>query len=521
MENSDNSVHPEDETMRQNHEESPVMITANTSFDGYKLRNFYLTNGFQGFVWMIFHFSVVFFFTFQLQSVALVGIFLGIANAIAFCLDIPVGILQRYYSTKKLFIIAAISQLIAVGIFLGFIYNFSSLLDEARKFVIPDGFSSILGWFFSSGINLILIIIASICYGLAKEINDISTFGYILSHASPSEYGQILARNNITYGLGSLVGLVLSGIVLSFQPTLAVIILWGIIAGFLAFTYRFFDNSEETLVVDDVVSFTIAVSKLNKENIREYVSEKISAIDLAKILENTKYVFLKPRKKETRTFEWKELVLETKKTTWIILSILKHSPPYILIYWTISLVLIFGFWDTFATTFLISFLDQVWSGWSYILLACIAIPALGLQEFATKMSEKLGVKTVAFTGLGLSGISLILMGIFASSNPNALIILSCAMVNSMGYACAMSLGQKWFLDTYNKIFAEHQWLKEIDSNASAGPMKILQNFANVIGLVFGGFILGVLDYRGFFIVFGLMILGALYWSVKNADSIEI
>lgn len=52
-------------------------------------------------------------------------------------------------------------------------------------------------------------------------------------------------------------------------------------------------------------------------------------------------------------------------------------------------------------------------------------------------------------------------------------------------------------------------------------MKILQNFANVIGLVFGGFILGVLDYRGFFIVFGLMILGALYWSVKNADSIEI
>ena len=58
------------------------------------------------------------------------------------------------------------------------------------------------------------------------------------------------------------------------------------------------------------------------------------------------------------------------------------------------------------------------------------------------MSEKLGVKTVAFTGLGLSGVSLILMGIFASSDPNALIILSCAMVNSMGYACAMSLGQK-------------------------------------------------------------------------------
>ena len=47
-----------------------------------------------------------------------------------------------------------------------------------------------------------------------------------------------------------------------------------------------------------------------------------------------------------------------------------------ILYWTMSLVLIFGFWDTFASTFLISFLDDVKHGWSYILLACIAIPAL-------------------------------------------------------------------------------------------------------------------------------------------------
>ena len=98
-----------------------VKISVNTSLDGYRLRNFYLTNGLQGFTWMLFHFSVVFFFTFQLQSVLLVGIFLAIANAIAFLLDIPIGILQRYYSTKKLFLLGAVSQLIAVGIFFNFI----------------------------------------------------------------------------------------------------------------------------------------------------------------------------------------------------------------------------------------------------------------------------------------------------------------------------------------------------------------------------------------------------------------
>ena len=73
------------------------------------------------------------------------------------------------------------------------------------------------------------MIVASICYGLTKEINDVSTYGYILSHANPSEYGTILARNNITFGIGSLIGLVLSGVILSANPAVAVVVLGLII----------------------------------------------------------------------------------------------------------------------------------------------------------------------------------------------------------------------------------------------------------------------------------------------------
>jgi hypothetical protein len=47
----------------------------------------------------------------------------------------------------------------------------------------------------------------------------------------------------------------------------------------------------------------------------------------------------------------------------------------------------------------------------------------------------------------------------------------------------MSLGQREFLESYNHIYAEKMGLTEIDANASAGPMKILQNLANVIGLI--------------------------------------
>jgi hypothetical protein len=187
----------------------------------------------------------------------------------------------------------------------------------------------------------VLVIIASFCYGLAKEMNDISTYGYILSHASPSEYGKILARNNITYGFGSLAGLVLSGLILSVNPTFAVLALGIIIVGFLAFTSRFFDNADVSIGTQDIVSFTVAVKRMNKENVGEYLTEKIQAVDLPKIIENTKYIFLKPRKKEEQKMSWTELAIETKKTAKTIYQIMTSLPLHLILYWTMSLVLIF------------------------------------------------------------------------------------------------------------------------------------------------------------------------------------
>ncbi len=210
-------------------ESNPIVISAQTGLDGYRLRNFYITNSLQGFVWMIFHFSVVFFFGFLLDNIALVGIFLGFANLVAFGIDIPLGIVQRYVPTRRMFIIAAISQLIATGIFFGFIFQIFGILEYVAGAVTPESLQSSTDWFFGSALNMIGVIIASICYGITKEINDVSTYGYILSHANPSEYATILARNNITFGIGSLTGLVLSGIILSFSPQFSVVILGVII----------------------------------------------------------------------------------------------------------------------------------------------------------------------------------------------------------------------------------------------------------------------------------------------------
>ena len=62
------------------------------------------------------------------------------------------------------------------------------------------------------------------------------------------------------------------------------------------------------------------------------------------------------------------------------------------------------------------------------------------------------------------------------------------------------------MDLYNTQYAAKNNLSEIDANASASPMKIIQNVANVLGLTAGGLLLGIAGYTGFFVLFGAGLL---------------
>lgn len=377
--------------------DNTVVITAETGFNEHRLKNFYFTNVFQGFTWMLFHFAVVFFFTQLLNNLALVGIFLGFANLAAFVLDIPLGILQRYISTKKFFFIGSVSQLVAIGIFLVMIFNAFHIVQTMSEGVINlfseqrNVITSAISTAFSANIlNWIGLFIAAMCYGLTKEINEVSTFGYILSNASPKEYGIILSRSNITFGIGSLLGLVLSGFLLNQLPSvLTLMILGGLIVGFMTFTIRFFDNSIESLSMSDIKEFTVSIKKLGEGNVKEKLSQKINAIDLQKVISSTKYLFLKPKQQNTgKKIPWKEVFTATKKEFVIIWGIISHTPTHYVLVWGLILVLIFGFWDTFASSFLVDYLDDIKHGWGYILLAAIGIPGIVLQEFAIKLGQK-------------------------------------------------------------------------------------------------------------------------------------
>ena len=137
------------------------------------------------------------------------------------------------------------------------------------------------------------------------------------------------------------------------------------------------------------------------------------------------------------------------------------------------------------------------------------------------LGQKIGNKIVGIIGLALSGGSLIVMGIMAiGAPPGAAAIVIVALINSIGYACGMAIGQNAFLDMYNKIYAEHEKLTEIDANASAGPMKVVQNLANVIGLTLGGILL-IGGFSVFFFIFALIIVASLIWTILKKNHIEI
>ena len=500
-------------------EKNQVFVSVDEGLTGLKRVNLHITVGLLSFITMLFHFTSVYFFTLQLQSIALVGVFLGLGNLFAFLFDVPIGILQYYFKPKTLYLFWVISQLIAILIFWNFIFSITDFISEniAENAGVLEW---IVSFFLQDGLNAFFMIIAAVCYGFTKEVNDITTISYVLSNANPNQYKTIIARNNLCYGIGSFMGLIIAGFILTFSPKLIIIqILFIIMIVFFIMRY-FFDNGEKTINIHDVKNFQLYFHKSVYEKAKQNVIEVVSNLDIKKALEGKKYIFLNPIKISDDMISLDELLLKTRDNFIEIWLTLKYASwKYTIVFWSFSMVLTFGFWDTFASTFLIDFLNQVRPGWSFVLLGIIAIPAFGLQTFFWKLADRVGVYKIACIGLALSAISLMTISFF-TSNPNMYIVLWLALINSVWYSICMSLSVATFLESYNATHADRKGLKQIDANASAAPMKILQNLANVVGLFLWWLILSLSGFAWFFFTFGLFIWGFLVWSLINGKSIQ-
>lgn len=496
-------------------QENRVIVSLEEWLSGNKKLNLHITVGLLSFMMMVFHFTSVYFFTLQLGSLAMVGIFLWLGNLFAFFFDIPIGILQYYFRSKTLYAFWVTAQIIAMCIFANFIFSITGYVAEGIV-----NHAGVIEWlvsfFLFDGLNILLMVIAAMCYGFAKEVNDITTISYVLNNAHPSQYKSIFATNNIFLGAWSFCWLFLSWFILTFAPKLIIVSIILMILLVFSVMYLFFDNSNKVINTENITNFHLDFRKLNLKSAGENVSRVVNRIDIKKALENTKYVVFKPvrvEKENKQKLPLGEMVTKTKASFKDIYETLGFSmESHMVVYWSFIMLLTFGFWDTFASTFLIDFLNQVKPGWSFVLLGIIAIPAFWLQDMFWKLADKIGVFKIAGIWLVLSGTSLVTMAFFAGE-PSLTFVMPLALMNSVGYAICMSLSVATFLESYNIAYADRKGLKQIDANASAAPMKILQNMANVVGLFLGWMILWFAGFSGFFFVFGLFILGFFTWSI--------
>lgn len=84
-------------------------------------------------------------------------------------------------------------MLVVSVIFLYFIFFSGSDMSISGSLLSTD----LLKQFFSSGINILLLFISVILYGIIKELSDVTSLSYIMNNADPSEYSELLSKNNI------------------------------------------------------------------------------------------------------------------------------------------------------------------------------------------------------------------------------------------------------------------------------------------------------------------------------------
>ena len=444
-----------------------------------KLRNLLIVWAFTGFVTIIFHFTVVFFFWLILDSIFLVGLFLAVWNVVSLIFDIPIWVLQKYIKPKTSMVIWAIIMLIACLIFFKFIY-----LEWLTWALLPEGKVFNYLWkFLDSFTNIFLLALAAGLYWIQSEIFGVTSYSYILDNTWPSEYAKYLSRYNIFTWAWSMLWLVFSWLLLALNIKLAIIIFIVVIALFIVFLMKYFNNSTDTITLNNIKKLKIDSFKLDLWKKAQKISQTISTKNLMDLAKKTKIIFIKPTEPKNK-IDYKEVYDITVLNFQRFIKVIFKIPRNLMILWLFFILMQFSFWDTFVATFFVDYIKEIseidswnvilqetsWLISGYVWLWFIAIPWFLLQDPFITLSKKFWEFNVLMLWTFISGLSLVLFGVYSH---NFTMILILWIINSVGYAAVIWVWQWLFSERYNVLYAIKNNLKQIDSTVSAAPLKIL------------------------------------------------
>lgn len=495
-----------------------------------KMKNLFNTAIFIWFLWLLFHFTIIFFFWLVLKSVLLVWIFLWLWNFVALLVDIPIWALQKYIKPKTFLLISNTFMLLVILIFIKFIYF--EWLQEIFNWW--DGFIwetiNYLTLFLNSTLNIFLLIIAACMYWVIKESYDVTTLSYIFNNSTPSEYANYISKYSIHFWIWALVWLILSWVLLAFNIKIAIIVFLILITLFYIFIIKYFDNVDDTITLNDLKSIKLDISSSGLYKKKDELIKKINTKSLIELSKQTKIIILKPIEIR-KNIDFKDVFDTVINNTIRFKTIIFWLPRNLILLWILLVMMHYGFWDTFVSTFQVQFLEKIISvnkdtliisqtwwliSW-YVLLWLIVIPAFLLQDFFINLSKKYwSFKIIMFWTI----ISCISVFFFWLVDKIYFVILFW-LLNSIWYAASMPISQANFSEIYNTDYAKKYNLKEIDTTVSAAPLKVLLNAANVIWVILWWLFVWIFWFNGFFILFSFLLWWLFIYSLinmKNFDS---
>lgn len=502
----------------------PGFVLSRTNIKDAKIWHFYLLMAGWACVYTTMNVAIILFLQEALGNLFWAGLALSIGSVFALLFDGVFSYLQKIVTSRVLFMTSIFGMVLSVFLF----------------FITFD--------------NWLFVYLAAILFRISFDLCDITAVSYILAESLPAEYGQNLSYKQLAQGIGMISGFLVSAIILAtsyFVGDLATVVvdktsemfnqnlenqffaalffvkvfllillicLW--FAAYLLFdrdamdlTRKSIVNSFQELEADTIGELKKKTAKI-VHNIPGFRSHEVGNEEISIVSTNIK-----------SSFDFRATFSELGSAITDMVLVFSKRPVNVPLIWSLSIMCIFSYWDTFLGTFMPIFFTEVLrqqDSWlqnvpGSILMFIFIVPVLGLLPIVAKWGDNHGRHYLITTGLVLTMLSALAVGIVS---PKLFFIFFIAGFGvSFGYLFVMSAVRANTAAKLNEFLAMERKGGKIDSNAFAGSMMLTDNIGNIIGTLLGGALISSIGFQGFFILFAILLFGILVVTVKKYSKI--
>lgn len=498
----------------------PSFILKHTEIKGEKMWHFYLLIAWWTAAYTAMSISVLLFLEHAFWSLFVAWLAIAIWNSVSFFLDWFITSLQTRFHSRTLFL-AWIGWMVISIIF----------------FIL-----------FS---NVVFVFLAAMFFSVSFDVVDITSMSYIMAKSLPANYWQNLSYKETARWIWLLFWLLISWIVIwasyfiwdiwdwaikmtaemlkiqnaNFETWLFIsqLLLLALLLWLYFFAFILFDKNVKVLSKDYVIA---SFQELKSATLDWFRNSAISVTK--KTLEK-----LEPWKNEIelksswekKSINWKEIFSEI--SSWIILlkEIFSKKSKNFSLFWLIIVITIFSYWDTFLGTYLPLFFTEFLKAQSWwlknipwsILSLILILPVLGFYPIMAKMWDKIWRFKFIYWWLWATAIAVFLMWILDYSLFLTFIFLG--LVLSTAYVAVMATIKAETAWKINEFVAVERWQNEIDTNISAWPLMMTNNFWNIIWPVFWWLFIDWMWFQGYFILFWSILLIFFAYSIFKMKKI--